>query len=253
MSSYGLTGFFSVQSLAWSPDGSSLAFTRARGDSLELRESDSGLAKRLILRNHYVENLRWSPSGKWIATDDGQSVQLWDTASEATEPVSVFAGPIGLRPDDRVSVTWSPDGQLLAAAYDCGGVVRFFDPAVMTQFAECGSADGMRDERWSVAWSPDSRRLAVLRHQEVQLWDPVAGRKTLVLTASSGVQAVAWSPDAHHLAAVARDGTLNLWTAGGEHLASLHVEPVVSLAWPQEAGIAVQWPDGRVGMFQVVS
>lgn len=110
--------------------------------------------------------------------------------------------------DAAVSMAFSPDGTLLAAAYE-HGQVRLWNlateqPAAIP--APSGGADG-------VAFSPDGRFLAILGADgEVLLWNLTTDRRAASLRAGHGNQAIVmeFSADGKHLIAAA-GGTVRSW------------------------------------------
>ena len=145
-----------------------------------------------------------------------------ETRSTDTEPSSAMplastpASPFQLRQalgwpaSYFICVSWSPDGQRVAAG-SADQCVRIWN--VTTGAAEY-LLEGHQDAVWSVAWSPDGRQLASgSRDQTVRLWEVSSGRGLRTLEGhQDAVQSVAWSPDGQHLASGSNDGDWRIWS-----------------------------------------
>ena len=115
------------------------------------------------------------------------------------------------------SVTWSPDGKMLASSsYD--NTVRLWE-------SETGKLlhtfHGHTAWVRSVVWSPDGRLLVSSSDDKtVRIWDIQRGAQIRVLSGhTSWVSYTVWSPNGKRLASVADDGTVRLWDAlKGEQL-----------------------------------
>jgi eukaryotic-like serine/threonine-protein kinase len=159
---------------------------------------------------------------------------------------------IGHRAEIR-SISWSPDGKLLATGSmdgtariweSSGGRERFALKGHMSQVtsvswspngiflataswdgtAKVWSAEDGQEQRtleghanrvWSVAWSPDGRCLATGSHTgTVRIWEAASGHERFVLKGhTSPVYSVAWSPDCKLLATGSADGSAKVWEA----------------------------------------
>jgi WD40 repeat protein len=225
----GVSNTAAVWSVAFSPDGATLAV--GRGDpwvgpgSLQLYDTATGeLLSELYPKTHppccemvTVHNLAFSPDGTLLATANGDgTARLWDVATG--EEHTVLKGDTGW----VGSVVFSPDGALLAtggAWSDCDygekcapdeGELRVWDVATGEQLAlVAGPLGGVG----SVAFSPDGRIIAFGGGYEdgtVTLWDTTA-RETLVVLENDHVSSVAFSADGTLLATGAGDGTVRLW------------------------------------------
>jgi WD40 repeat protein len=100
----------STNSLAWSPNGSTLA-----GAKTIWRADGTTLAK-LRTQTLYVNSVAWSPDGNTLASGGSDAVvHLW---SPVGEPVASLQG----HTKTIEIVAWSPDGKILASAGDDGTI-----------------------------------------------------------------------------------------------------------------------------------
>lgn len=139
----------------WSPDESSIAFTRLTVADLVTGSQSSDIF-RFDLGSGELQQLtgsgraadpRWSPSGKWISWDDQREVHV--ITPEGVPAPMVGTGGLGS--------TWSGDGSRLAYGRDDSLVVLDVSSA-----EEVVVARGLPGEVHSPAWDPYSDRIAYL-------------------------------------------------------------------------------------------
>ncbi|MDJ0535602.1 MAG: WD40 repeat domain-containing protein, partial [Xenococcaceae cyanobacterium MO_207.B15] len=108
-----------------------------------------------------------------------------------------------------LSVTFSPDGKLLAAG-DSKGEIRLWRVADGQQLLTC---EGHTDWVWSVAFSPDGNMLASGSvDRTVKLWDISSGQCLHTFTGHTNwVHSVAFSADGKMLASGSDDSLVKLW------------------------------------------
>jgi WD40 repeat protein len=109
------------------------------------------------------------------------------------------------------SVSWSPNGQLLATAY-LEPVVEIWDPETEQQMLTLRGHDSTI---WCVAWRPDGRRLATSSWDKtIKIWHATGGAAILTLRGHKHVvTCIDWSPDGQKLASGSRDNDAIIWSA----------------------------------------
>ena len=162
----------------------------------------------------------FSPDGTRLAAGfqdgDGGRLRLWDVATQ-TE-VASFGG----RTDPVSTVSFSPDGSLLASAGRSPDLtIKLWDVATQSQVAKLsGHTNGVT----AVSFSPDGALLASGSWNDgtVKLWD--VGNRTLIRTLeehTGTVHSVAFSPDGSILVSAASDGTVLLREIETENAAAI--------------------------------
>ncbi len=155
---------------AVSPDGELLAVETqaegAPGARVEVRDLSEGRTLYSRPLPHGRGSLYFSPDGDRLAAagccQDGSTVAIWDARSGAKQYSPQFDGL-------AVSISFSPDGKLLAIGTDDGKVALFDADDGTPSGSVIQAATGAVDP---VSFSPDGRQLAVSSEDlTATLWD----------------------------------------------------------------------------------
>jgi WD40 repeat protein len=239
-----------VTSVAFSRDGSRIVAGAADGRVVLWDASDGRQVGDHRQHTGPVLSLSFDPSGTRLASGGGPAEKqggktlpagellLWDLPpGRGVRPVGTWKGQV-------VSVAFSPDGTLLAAASKGGSETEFssagalarmqhFDPVGkvwdLGRGAFVSTLEGAVGEGvGSLVFNPDGQRLGSIRGNEsISLWEPKTGRRVLRIPYEgyNGTTNLVFSPDGKRVAAGAIDWTIKLWdTSDGRQVATLRGE-----------------------------
>jgi WD40-like Beta Propeller Repeat len=202
-------GLNADSSIAWSPDGSTIALTRRTGlaQDLWLVNVKTGALSRLddcaSGKACADASAEWSPGGQAIVFSrwvKGQVASIYTMRPDGTH-TKLIAAVAGAQDPQ-----WSPDGREIAFQVDNGVDTVNADGTQLTQIA----AGGLAGEP---AWSPDGRKLLYVNSSHnyaasgaeiTQLWTINAngsGNRRIYQLSTSGRWPLAfWSPDGKQIA-----------------------------------------------------
>jgi TolB protein len=184
---------------AFSPDGQTLAFSRATEDGTDLYTINikQNCCLRRLTVGRFSDNLSptFSPDGQRIAfvsTRPGLP-QIYVMAADGTDQQLFAPFDYGVTGASNAP-EWSPDGQSVAFHRDVAGTLQVFVLDVRTRTVRQLTSVGRNEDP---TWAPDSRHLAFVsdRSGYRQLWiiDLETGRIRPLLQ-QSGARLPAWSP-----------------------------------------------------------
>jgi WD40 repeat protein len=217
-----------VSWIEWSPSGDCLA-TASLDHTIAIWDPVTGTRIK-TLQGHTapVRSLAWSKGLLASSSADG-TIRFWDVERAMPLATVSTAGRLGL------FLSWSPDGRLLASAFD-GGATAIIDRG--------GERlvwwPWHREDVYSVAWSPRKPILASASSgDDLVLADPATGDVIHRLIGHDGIiRCVTWSRDGRWLASSGDDTSIRVWdSATGQLLRSLqrHAQNVFSVTSSHDA------------------
>ena len=208
-----LTGKQSVTtsacSLAWSPDGQTLAIGTGfiDGDIQLWDITNKKQIRTLKGHNDLVFSIAWSPDGQLFASGSNDAtVRLWNMKSK--HPILTLTG----HSQAVLCVAWSPDGQILASA-SSDRTIQLWSPDTGRQVA---TLEGHTGSVTCISFSADGHLLASKSHDGTfQLWRTDTWESILTVTELSSGQwstSLAFHPSLPILATLGKqDKVIRIW------------------------------------------
>jgi WD40 repeat protein len=220
-------GRTAVYSVAFSPDGSTLASTDDNSVALwDVRGNLLGGQANGSVAVAFSPDGRELAVGKLPGTAAGSfaTVELYDM------PAGKLVATLRAGADDVTALAFSPDGRTLAVAVETApGTVQMWN--VASRRLSGVIATGQQNQIRSIAFSPDGALLATvsLGDADVRLWSATRLTPVAVIQATqdqlyqvTGQWAVAFSPDGRLLAVAGADGATRVYTLPDDKLAGIY-------------------------------
>ena len=185
-----LEGRGDIRSVAFSPDGTILAYTGYQEVKLWDVANRTNIATLEVPGASFVNSVAFSPDGTILAYTEFTKIKLWDVAGRTN--IATLEGHTG----EIKSVVFSPDGTTLASGA-ADETVKLWDVATRQNVA---TLVGHEYEANSVVFSPDGTTLASGGRRKILLWD-VATRTNIETLEETGIAyTMSFSPDGTMLA-----------------------------------------------------
>ncbi|MGB6301608.1 MAG: AAA-like domain-containing protein [Rivularia sp. (in: cyanobacteria)] len=178
------------------------------------------------------------------AGNDGQ-IRLWHTQSKEPRTLAGYNNKVR-------SVSFSPDGKLLAAGYNSKEIKiwNVKDSSLIKSLTH-------KKKIWRVIFSPDGKLLATAGYDNtVKIWNVDNWTELYTLKSHTDVvRGVAFSPDSKFLASVSKDRTVKIWRINnGELLKTFkgHNDSVRSVAFsPDGKNLATASFDRKIFLWDI--
>ncbi len=213
-----------IYSVAWSPDGKSIASAEA-DRQLFIRDAATGLPRTVIPVN---QSSSTTASAVAYGRDSNTvaivcfngTVEVWDLGAKKI----VFARKLDPTEIGPGAATFSPDGKRLAAS--APGIVRIWDlpssivlPRPNAMSGEIAVPSSLRQiipqtgSVLALGFSPDSARLVVGDTKVVRVWDARTAREVFTLNVPGNQFRASYSTAGHILSLSNSEFTVRLWDA----------------------------------------
>jgi WD40 repeat protein len=221
-----------VNSVAFSPTSGWLA---AAGSNATVLVWNGAAHRRTILKlptTKAIRSVAFSPDGKMLAATSGNSVVLWNVATD--KPLESLTGPARA----IYALAFSPDGKTLAAGGEGRTIVRW-DLATHHQISRMVS--GLSSVN-AIAFSPDGTSLAAGGPGKTLVWN-LGSSVPLPLVGEPGdVNSIAFSPNGRILATAGAARTISLWPYPVDRIPYgipilRHPDKVTSVAFSPQGGL----------------
>ncbi|KAJ5628246.1 WD40-repeat-containing domain protein [Penicillium lividum] len=233
-----LGGSYTIQDLAWSPDGTRLA-SLGHDNIIKVWDSDTQQCISTLQEDaNRIESFAWSYDGSRIAIVllgyPSGKVKIWDP--NTAQCMSILKhGRSTLE-----SVAWSPDGRQLASSL-WDSTVSIWNPLTSQCISTLGRVDDSGIKTfYSTEWSYDGSRLAIGYSDFVEIWNPQTGQPVLTFkgppvdNATKRKIRITWSKDGTRLAVSLSTPSVIIWNSvTGQHISTLegHENYVSAIAW----------------------
>jgi WD40 repeat protein len=197
--------FTTVLSIAYSPDGRTIAASTSSGEIRLWRLSDGRYSLICLGHTNWVRAIEFSPDGRYLASSsDDRTIQLWDLQDGTcirTLGVGIHSLGLSFSPDGRHLISGSDRHTIYCWEIQTGKCIREF----------------VGHEGWSmdIKFHPHGHQfVSTSSDRSVRLWDLATGKCERIWQGHENlVTTVDYSPDGKNIVTGSLDGTLRLWDA----------------------------------------
>ena len=192
-----------------SSDGSILAsISKSNRNIIQLWDTTTGENITTIEHtyNINIDSGIFSPDATMLAFR-GESIYLWDVITgERITTIIPNRLPKGFS-----SLTFSPDGSILAAKKNDGSIITLWDIITGEYLLSFSIIGNYQTARNPIVFSPDGTTLAIHDELGLCLWDVATSNELARIKGISAKDPIAFSPDGTTLASGTSDGDIKLW------------------------------------------
>ncbi|GAB4579201.1 MAG: hypothetical protein Fur0022_19390 [Anaerolineales bacterium] len=210
-----------ITSIAWAPDGKTLAAGGTAPDSdvglVWLWDIPTGQAVNVLeAHSARVTHLAWSPDGtKLLSAGDDLALNLWDVTTLELPPAPAEREEMVFPPltgqtltaealTDVRALAWSPDGRLFMSA-DATGSLQFWGAeSGLIQAFLTTSPTGLLHAAWG-----NNTLFTLHNNGYIQAWDAATNRQLSIATSHTAeIRLVQWAATENQIFTAGADGTL---------------------------------------------
>jgi WD40 repeat protein len=197
--------FSTILSIAYSPDGETLAASDSNGEIRLWNIRDGQCLLTCSGHTNWVRGIKFSPDGQYlVSSSDDRTIKIWDL-QDGTCLKTIGDGIYSF------GCSFSPDGRYLASG-SANNIIYYWD-----LHTELCVREFVGHQGWSVdvKFLPQGNRLVSgSADGTVRVWDVASGECQRVWTGHTNwVTTVDYSPDGKTIISGSLDGTLRLWDA----------------------------------------
>lgn len=195
--------------IAYSPDGRLVASGRADSNDVHIWDASNGaLIRTLNGQDNNANVIKFSPDSQYLATGTGQpgqglSLNLWRVSDGVR-----LVGRIAAFTNGTIGLSFSPDGQFLAASGFHATGYKIYHVPDMSEVGTFGNFDptlGYNARIFSIAYSRDGQFIAVGATRGIYLRNAADGSLVRIISTdyptAMTTQSVAFSPNGTEIAA----------------------------------------------------
>ncbi len=193
-----------VHGVDFSPDGNEIVSSAQRGPIYIWDPETAAERRKFDVPMTIPLSAKFSPDTQQLAIAAISGSTLINVQNGSTKRLKLLH-------EHGKSVSWSPNGQLLALGENLTGQIAIYNRNGDMLHVLSDHVGGIT----TLAWHPAGDRLASCSTDAtIRIWDIVDGAQTLVIRGHSGVvHGLDWSPDGKQLVSVGDDGQIRIWDA----------------------------------------